>query len=59
MVIILNSLSGKHATRGTGNGVCDRPSREAFILEVQSAQAQFAQVSTAYYNIMIGKFQFT
>jgi hypothetical protein len=31
---------------------------KVFILEVQSAQAQFAQVSTAYYNIMIGKFQF-
>lgn len=32
---------------------------KVFIVEIQSAQAQFAQVSTAYYNIMIGKFQFT
>ncbi|GCF10768.1 hypothetical protein KDI_43320 [Dictyobacter arantiisoli] len=30
-----------------------------FILEFQASQDQFAQVSTAYYNIMIGKFQFT
>jgi hypothetical protein len=31
---------------------------KVFIVEMQSAQAQFAQVGTAYYNIMIGKFQF-
>ncbi|WP_338251215.1 hypothetical protein [Dictyobacter halimunensis] len=30
-----------------------------FVLEFQAPDTQFAQVSTAYYNIMIGKFQFT
>ncbi|GCE16331.1 hypothetical protein KDK_01310 [Dictyobacter kobayashii] len=29
-----------------------------FVMEFQAPDAQFAQVSTAYYNIMIGKFQF-
>ncbi|GHO82830.1 hypothetical protein KSZ_08360 [Dictyobacter formicarum] len=32
---------------------------KTFVLEFQAPDAQFAQVSTAYYNIMIGKFQFT
>ncbi|GER91588.1 hypothetical protein KDW_57500 [Dictyobacter vulcani] len=31
---------------------------KTFILEFQAPQSQFAQVSIAYYNIMIGKFQF-
>ncbi|GCE28479.1 hypothetical protein KDA_39630 [Dictyobacter alpinus] len=31
---------------------------KTFILEFQAPESQFAQVSTAYYNIMIGKFQF-
>lgn len=32
---------------------------KTFVLEFQAPDTQFAQVSIAYYNIMIGKFQFT
>jgi hypothetical protein len=32
---------------------------QSYILELQASDPQFEQVSVAYYNLMVGKFQFS